>query len=161
MFNIVLLEPEIPANTGNIGRTCVATGCTLHLIKPLGFSMEDKYLRRSGLDYWQDLDVRVYECFDDFMKVAGDTPLFMASTKSSICYADAVYPEGCYLIFGKETKGLPEELLLTPGHTNIRIPMLSDRRSLNLANSVAVILYEAFRQHSYAGLEQKGRFSDG
>ena len=157
-MNIVLLEPEMPANTGNIGRTCVCTGTRLHLIEPLGFLINDKMLRRAGLDYWKDLDVQVYPSFEVFLERNPDCKgrLFMATTKSYRCYADVSYPDGSYLMFGKESAGIPEEILTRYEDCCVRIPMANDRRSLNLANSAAIVLYEALRQHDFAQLEKKG-----
>lgn len=157
MVNIVLLEPEVPANTGNIGRTCVATGSVLHLIEPLGFRITDKMLKRAGLDYWDKLDVRRYLDFQDFLnKNPGAVP-FMATTKAKKIYTDVSYEDGCYIMFGKESAGIPEEILLDYQETAVRIPMYDQIRSLNLGNSVAVILYEALRQQGFKGLEREGQ----
>lgn len=156
-MNIVLLEPEIPANTGNIGRTCVATGTKLHLIKPLGFSLEDKYLKRSGLDYWNKLEVFYYENFNDFLEKNNNPPIFMGTTKAKKTYTEVSYDENSFIMFGKESKGIPEEILLDYRETCIRIPMLSDYRSLNLSNAVAIILYEALRQNNFGGLLKEGQ----
>ncbi|MBR0411341.1 MAG: tRNA (cytidine(34)-2'-O)-methyltransferase [Eubacterium sp.] len=157
MVNIVLLEPEVPANTGNIGRTCVATGSVLHLIEPLGFRINDKMLKRAGLDYWDKLDVRRYLDFQDFLnKNPGAVP-FMATTKAKKIYTDVSYEDGCYIMFGKESAGIPEEILLDYQETAVRIPMYDQIRSLNLGNSVAVILYEALRQQGFKGLEREGQ----
>lgn len=153
MFNIVLVEPEIPANTGNVARTCAVTGCRLHLVKPLGFSIDDKHLKRAGLDYWHLLDVHIYECLDDFLAASDPGLLFYATTKGEEPYTAVNYPAGAYLVFGKETKGLPGELLDSCPERCFRIPMRGEARSLNLSNSVAVIVFEAFRQHGFAGLE--------
>ena len=155
-MNIVLHEPEIPANTGNIGRTCAATGTRLHLIKPLGFSLEEKQLRRAGLDYWKDLDVTVYESFADFLEKNPGARIYMATTKAQKVYTEASYEPDCYLMFGKESAGIPEDLLLKYQETCVRIPMWGDIRSLNLSNSVAVLLYEALRQNGFAGMQTKG-----
>ncbi len=154
MMNIVLLEPEIPANTGNIGRTCVATGSRLHLIKPLGFRLEEKELRRAGLDYWKDLDVSVYENFEDFMQRNPSAKLFMATTKAKKNYAEVRYPDSAYLMFGKESAGLPEELLVQYQECAVRIPMKEEIRSLNLSNSVAIVLYEALRQQDFVHMQR-------
>ncbi len=155
MFNVVLLEPEIPANTGNIVRTCSVTGCSLHLIEPLGFSIDDKHLKRAGLDYWQYLDIHIHKDLDEFMRTVGDTSLlFLATTKGEKCYSEIDYPEGCYLMFGKETKGLPKELLASYPDQCLRIPMCSEVRSINLSNSVAIFVYEALRQHNFSGLKK-------
>ncbi len=156
MMNIVLLEPEIPANTGNIGRTCVATGSRLHLIKPLGFSLEEKELKRAGLDYWKDLDVRVYENFDDFQQRNPGAVLFMATTKAKRNYAEVRYPDSAYLMFGKESAGIPEELLVQHQECAVRIPMREEIRSLNLSNSVAIVLYEALRQQDFVHMQREG-----
>ena len=155
-MNIVLLEPEIPANTGNIGRTCVATGSRLHLIKPLGFRLEEKELRRAGLDYWKDLDVSVYENFEDFMQRNPSAKLFMATTKAKKNYAEVRYPDSAYLMFGKESAGLPEELLVQYQECAVRIPMKEEIRSLNLSNSVAIVLYEALRQQDFVHMQREG-----
>ena len=150
-LNIVLHEPEIPANTGNIGRTCVAVGATLHLIRPLGFSTEDKYLRRSGMDYWRQLDVRYYDSFDDFLRTNGHPPVYMTSSKVTQCYTCVAFPPGAYIMFGKESAGLSPELLRQAAAA-VRIPMLGETRCLNLGSSVAVVIYEALRQQGFAGL---------
>lgn len=156
MMNIVLLEPEIPANTGNIGRTCAATGSRLHLIKPLGFSLEEKELRRAGLDYWKDLDVTVYENFADFLERNRGAQLYMATTKAKKVYTEMAYPDGAYLMFGRESAGIPEEILVDYQETSVRIPMNAEIRSLNLSNSVAVLLYEALRQHDFVHMQTAG-----
>ena len=157
MVHIVLLEPEIPANTGNIGRSCVATGSVLHLIEPLGFQINDKMLKRAGLDYWDKLDVRIYKDFDDFLRKNPGAKLYMATTKARKTYAEVSYEDNCYLVFGKESAGIPEELLLQYPETSIRIPMVKENRSLNLSNAVSIILYEALRQQGFGQLEQKGQ----
>lgn len=156
MMHVVLLEPEIPANTGNIGRTCVSTGAQLHLIKPLGFSLEEKEIRRAGLDYWKDLNVSVYEDYADFLEKNPEARVWYATTKARQCYTDAEFADGDYLMFGKESLGIPEEILVQYPERCIRIPMVKDNRSLNLSNSVAVVLYEALRQLDFPGLEQEG-----
>ena len=156
LYNIVLLEPEIPANTGNIGRSCVATGSRLHLIRPLGFSLDEKHLRRAGLDYWKDLDCSVYDDFADFLRKNPAGRLFFLTTKARRCYTDAAFALDDYLIFGRESAGIPEELLVAHEENCLRIPMVADNRSLNLSNSVAVVLYEALRQQGFAGLETQG-----
>ena len=156
-MNIVLLEPEIPANTGNIGRTCVATGSKLHLIKPLGFSIDDKYLIRSGLDYWNKLDVLYYENFKHFLEKNNNPIIFMGTTKAKKTYTEVSYNENSFIMFGKESKGIPEEILLDYRETCIRIPMLSDYRSLNLSNAVAIVLYEALRQNNFGKLLKEGQ----
>ncbi len=159
MINIVLVEPEIPQNTGNIARTCAATGSALHLVRPLGFEITDKHLKRAGLDYWQFLDLTYHDSLEAFMDKHGGDKLFFASTKSAKNYSDVSYPDGCYILFGKETKGLPEKLLKDNYGDCIRIPMKDDIRSLNLSNSVAVILYEALRQHSFFDLNAVGKIN--
>ncbi len=149
MIHIVLLEPEIPANTGNIGRTCVATNTKLHLIEPLGFSLSEKALKRAGMDYWQQLDVATYVNYEDFLKKNPGAKLFFATTKGRHVYSDAQFTDGCYIVFGKESAGIPEELLKEHPDTCVRIPMCGESRSLNLSNSVAVVLYEALRQQGF------------
>ena len=146
-LNIVLHEPEIPANTGNIGRTCVATGTRLHLIEPLGFSLSEKALKRAGMDYWKDLDVTTYLDYEDFLERNPGAKIYYATTKAPQTYADVKYEDDCFIMFGKESAGIPEEILRDNQETCVRIPMLGETRSLNLSNSVAIILYEAFRQH--------------
>ena len=155
-MNIVLLEPEIPANTGNIGRTCVATGSTLHLIEPLGFQLTEKNIKRAGMDYWKDLDVRRYINYEEFLEINGHPRVYMATTKARKNYTQAVYEKDSYIMFGKESAGIPEEILVDNEETCIRIPMLPDIRSLNLANSVAIVLYEALRQQGFGELEKEG-----
>ena len=157
-LNIVLFEPEIPANTGNIGRTCVATGSRLHLIEPLGFQVNEKAVKRAGLDYWDKLDVTVYDCYRDFLEKnpRAAEKLYMASTKAPRAYTEVSYEPGAYIMFGKESAGIPEELLAEHKETVVRIPMLPDIRSLNLANSVAIVLYEALRRNGFAGMQQEG-----
>ena len=161
-MNIVLLEPEIPSNTGNIGRTCVATGTVLHLIEPLGFLITEKALRRAGMDYWKRLDVRVYKNFEEFFNknirndIYTKTKLWLATTKAKKTYAQAAFGENDFIMFGKESAGIPEELLVENKETCIRIPMLDDIRSLNLANSVSIVLYEALRQQGFKGLMMEG-----
>ncbi len=160
MLNIVLVEPEIPANTGNIARTCAATGSRLHLIRPLGFDISEKAVRRAGLDYWDLLDLTVYDGLDDFWVQHPQPDLWLASTKASQPYTKATFRDNCFLFFGKETAGLPAELLHTHPNRCIRLPMREDARSLNLANSVAVICYEVLRQLDFPGLLDKGRMPD-
>ena len=147
-LNIVLFEPEIPQNTGNIARTCAVTGSRLHLIKPLGFSVKDKYLKRAGLDYWNLVDITYYENFEDFKKRTGNSKVFISTTKGSKFYTDAAYEDECYILFGKETAGLPDYIHREYKENRIRIPMIGDvqARSLNLANSVNIVIYEALRQ---------------
>ena len=152
MFNIVLVEPEIPQNTGNIARSCVVTGSRLHLVRPLGFSLDDAQLKRAGLDYWKDLDVR---CYDGFPEVEAAFPrarFFLLSTHAKRSYADISYRDGDFLVFGKETAGLGPALLARRAGDAVRIPMRPDQRSLNLSNSVAIVLYEALRQNAYSGM---------
>ncbi|MDF2472829.1 MAG: hypothetical protein K0R21_611 [Anaerocolumna sp.] len=156
-MNIVLFEPEIPANTGNIGRTCVATGTRLHLIEPLGFRLNEKEIKRAGMDYWADLDVTVYDNFEDFLERNPGAKLYMATTKAVNVYTEAHYESDCYLMFGKESAGIPEEILMHHKENCIRIPMMGGIRSLNLANSVAVVLYEALRQNNFADMERVGK----
>lgn len=158
MLNIVLHEPEMPANTGNIGRTCVATGTRLHLIEPMGFRLNEKQIKRAGLDYWDKLDVTVYDDFNDFLEKnpEAEGKLYMATTKAKHSYCDVTYPEDCYIMFGKESAGIPEEILVDHEDTCVRIPMLPDIRSLNLSNSVAVVLYEALRQQQFSQMEMEG-----
>ena len=158
-MNIVLLEPEIPQNTGNISRTCAATGATLHLIKPLGFSLDEKSLKRAGLDYWDKLDLKVWENWEDFISHNEGANLWFASTKSAKCYSDVTYGKDDYLVFGKETRGLPEHLLKANYDRCVRIPMRPTLRSLNLSNSVAIVLYEALRQQSFEGLQEEGQLT--
>ena len=155
-MNIVLLEPEIPANTGNIGRTCVATGTTLHLIEPLGFHLNEKNIKRSGMDYWKQVDVRRYADYQDFLEKENPKRIFMATTKAHQLYTDVRYEPDDYIMFGKESAGIPEEILVENESTCIRIPMFDDIRSLNLSNSVAIVLYEALRQQGFAGMQQYG-----
>lgn len=157
MLNIVLHEPEIPSNTGNIGRTCVATGARLHLIEPLGFEITDKALKRAGLDYWPKLDVTTYRDYQDFLDRNPGARLYMATTKSKQKYTDVSYEDNCYIMFGKETAGIPEEILMDNKEGCVRIPMLPGERSLNLSNSVAIVAYEALRQQGFPGLEDKGQ----
>ena len=156
MINIVLLEPEIPANTGNIGRTCVATGTRLHLIEPLGFSLSEKALKRAGMDYWSELDVTTYVNYEDFLARNPGAKLYFATTKGRHIYSDAQYEDNCYIMFGKESAGIPEEILKEHPDTCVRIPMIGETRSLNLSNSVAIVLYEALRQQAFAHMKTKG-----
>ena len=154
MINIVLVEPEIPQNTGNIARTCAVTGSRLHLVRPLGFDISDKAVKRAGLDYWHLVDIHVYENIDSFLEQHGDEKLWLATTKGGRCFTDVSFDEDCWLVFGKETAGLPEWLRLRYPDTCIRIPMREEARSMNIGNSVAVMCYEALRQHGYKGLLQ-------
>ena len=155
-MHIVLHQPEIPANTGNIGRTCVATGTSLHLIEPLGFRIGEKELKRAGMDYWEHLDVTRYINFEDFLEKNPDAKIYMATTKGQHVYTEVNYEPDCYIMFGKESAGIPEEILIKHPDNCIRIPMLDDIRSLNLSNSVAVVLYEALRQNQFAGMLMEG-----
>ena len=156
MLNIVLLEPEIPANTGNIGRTCVAAGARLHLIEPLGFSLSEKALKRAGMDYWKSLDVTTYIDYQDFLDRNPGAKIYMATTKAQKVYTEAAYEPDCYIMFGKESAGIPEEILVENKENCVRIPMIGDIRSLNLGNSDAIILYEALRQNGFKGMEMEG-----
>lgn len=156
MLNIVLHEPEIPANTGNIGRTCVAAGARLHLIEPLGFRLDEKSLKRAGMDYWKDLDVTTYIDYQDFLNRNPGARIYMATTKASAVYTDVRYEPDCYIMFGKESAGIPEEILVEHQETCVRIPMMGEVRSLNLGNSVAIVLYEALRQNGFAGMSTEG-----
>jgi len=151
-FHIVLVEPEIPANTGNIARTCAVTGAHLHLIEPLGFSISDRHLKRAGLDYWPHLGVRTYRNLDEFFAEHAGGKYYFCSTKARTGYCDVRFEDGCYLFFGKETKGLPEELIFSGMGEPIRIPMRPGLRSLNLSNSVSIVLYEALRQNGFPGM---------
>ena len=155
MLEIVLVEPEIPQNTGNIARTCVATGSRLHLVEPLGFSISDRQLKRAGLDYWFDLDLTVWPSLDSWLQAFAGKPVFYATTKAAQTYAEVAYPKDAVLVFGKETRGLPEPLLMARPDRCIRIPMLAESRSLNLANAVAVVAYEALRQQGFQELKQR------
>ena len=155
-LNIVLYEPEIPANTGNIGRTCVATNTRLHLIEPLGFRLDEKSLKRAGMDYWKDLDVTTYIDFDDFMEKNPHAKIYMATTKAPNVYTDVAYEPDCYIMFGKESAGIPEEILVHHKEESIRIPMAGEIRSLNLSNSVAIVLYEALRQNGFENMTKEG-----
>ncbi|MBQ1687819.1 MAG: tRNA (cytidine(34)-2'-O)-methyltransferase [Lachnospiraceae bacterium] len=157
MLNIVLLEPEIPANTGNIGRTCVAAGARLHLIEPMGFRIGQKEVKRAGLDYWDQLDVTVYDNYDDFLKRNHGAKIYMATTKAEHTYAEVSYEEDAYIMFGKESAGIPEEILVEHPDTCVRIPMFGEIRSLNLSNSVAIVLYEALRQNGFMNLKEAGQ----
>ena len=157
-LNIVLVEPEIPQNTGNIARTCAATGSRLHIVKPMGFTIDDRKLKRAGLDYWHLLDITYYENLADFFEKNAGGKFFYFSTKAEHIHSDVVYPDNAYIVFGKETKGLPEELLHDNPDSCVRIPMInnSDARSLNLSNSVAVVAYEAMRQMDFQNLAEAG-----
>ncbi|MCI8992116.1 MAG: tRNA (cytidine(34)-2'-O)-methyltransferase [Eubacterium sp.] len=156
MFHIVLYEPEIPANTGNIGRTCVATGSKLHLIEPLGFRLNEKQIRRAGMDYWQDLDVERYINYADFLEKNPGAKIYYATTKARHIYTEIHYEPDCYFMFGKESAGIPEEVLLQHPDECIRIPMSGETRSLNLSNSAAIVLYEALRQQNFGEMKLTG-----
>ena len=151
-IHVVLFEPEIPQNTGNIARTCAATGSSLHLIKPLGFSLDDKYMKRAGLDYWDLLDIHIYENLGDFYAKNGGAEVYYFSKKARHVYTEVSFPEEVYLMFGKETKGIPEDELKRHFDHTIRLPMREGLRSLNLSNAVAIGVYEALRQHDFEGL---------
>lgn len=155
-MNIVLLEPEIPQNTGNIGRTCVATGTKLHMIEPLGFRLDEKSVRRAGMDYWHSLDKEVYISYRDFREKNPDAKIYMATTKAKKLYTEVAYEPDSYIMFGKESAGIPEEILVENPDNCVRIPMIGDTRSLNLSNSVAIILYEALRQNNFEGMKKEG-----
>lgn len=155
-MNIVLHQPEIPANTGNIGRTCVATGSTLHLIEPLGFRLDEKSIKRAGMDYWDKLDVRRYINYEDFLAKNPGAKIWMATTKAKHCYTDVEFGPDDYIMFGKESAGIPEEILVDNEDTCIRIPMLDEIRSLNLSNSVAIVLYESLRQQNFESMKVEG-----
>ncbi|MCI8371097.1 MAG: tRNA (cytidine(34)-2'-O)-methyltransferase [Lachnospiraceae bacterium] len=155
-MNIILFEPEIPANTGNIGRTCVAAGVKLHLIKPLGFRLDEKAIKRAGMDYWNELDVKTYINFEDFLEKNPQAKIYMATTKARKVYTEVSYEPDCYIMFGKESAGIPEEILVKYEETCIRIPMKDEIRSLNLSNSAAIVLYEALRQNAFAGMQMEG-----
>ena len=156
MFHVVLVEPEIPQNAGNIARTCAATGTSLHMIKPLGFEVSDRYLKRAGLDYWHLVDIHYYDSFAELQEKYPNARFFFFTTKALHRHSDVKFQDGDFLVFGKETKGLPEELLLQHKETCLRIPMFSEARSLNLSNSVAIAVYEALRQTDYQGLLEEG-----
>ena len=155
-LNIVLYEPEIPANTGNIGRTCVATGTKLHLIEPLGFSLSEKALKRAGMDYWSQLEVERYVNYEDFLQRNPGAKIYMATTKAKKIYSEASYEPDCYIMFGKESAGIPEEILVEHPEECVRIPMIGETRSLNLSNSAAIVLYEALRQNQFDHMKLEG-----
>ena len=155
-LNIVLVEPEIPQNTGNIARTCAATGAALHLVRPMGFEPDDKKLKRAGLDYWHLLDITYYDDLNDFLEKTKGGKYFFFSTKGTHRHSDIEYPDNCYLVFGKETRGLPEHLLMQYPEQTLRIPMMDEARSLNLSNSAAIAVYEVLRQWDYPELLNKG-----
>lgn len=158
MFHIVLVEPEIPQNTGNIARTCAVTGAVLHLVEPLGFSVDDRQLKRAGLDYWHLLDVRRYPNIDAFFEKNPDGRYFYLTTKATQAYTEPGFQDGDYFMFGKETRGLPESMLMAHPERCIRIPMREGARSMNLSNAVAVTVFEALRQTDFAGLAEAGQF---
>lgn len=155
-LNVALIEPEIPQNTGNIARTCAATGAALHLVRPLGFEITDRHLKRAGLDYWDKLDLTYYDSLEEFMTVNAGAAMFFYTTKAPRRYTGVTYPDGCFLVFGKETAGLPEALLEAHRDLCVRIPMRPTLRSLNLSNAVAVAVFEALRQWDFPGLESAG-----
>lgn len=155
-MQIVLHQPEIPANTGNIGRTCVATGTPLHLIEPLGFRLDEKAIKRAGMDYWEHLDVHTYVNYEDFVQKNPGAKIWYATTKAKKCYTEVAFGPNDFIMFGKESAGIPEEILVDNEETCIRIPMCGEIRSLNLSNSVAIVLYEALRQNSFGGMEKEG-----
>lgn len=156
MLNVVLFQPEIPANTGNIGRTCVATDTRLHLIEPLGFRLNEKEIKRAGMDYWEHLDVRRYVNYEEFLEKNPNAKIWMATTKAKHVYTDVSYGPDDYIMFGKESAGIPEEILVDNEETCIRIPMLEKIRSLNLSNSVSIVLYEALRQNQFSHMQMQG-----
>lgn len=160
MMHIVLVNPEIPQNTGNIARTCAATGARLHLIEPLGFELSDKYLKRAGLDYWHLMQYEIHPSWEAFCVRYPEAVCHYATTKAPRSYCEAVYGGDDFLVFGRETRGLPEDLLAANYSRCIRIPMRSDARSLNLSNSVAVVLYEALRQQGFPGLKDAGSLTE-
>ena len=156
-MNIVLFEPEMPMNTGNIGRTCVATNTRLHLIEPLGFKLNEKAVKRAGLDYWDKLDVTVYSDYQDFLDKNPGAKIYMATTKAHKVYTEPEYEPDCYIMFGKESAGIPEEILMEHKDNCVRIPMINEIRSLNLSNSVAIVLYEALRQNHFDHMQLQGQ----
>ena len=155
-IHVVLYEPEIPQNTGNIARTCAATGSSLHLIEPLGFSLEDKYMKRAGLDYWDKLDLHVYKNYEEFVEKNPGADVYYLSKKANRVYSEIAYPKDVYLMFGKETKGIPEAILKQHEEKCLRMPMREGLRSLNLSNAVAIAVYEVLRQHGFEDLETDG-----
>lgn len=162
IINIVLVEPQIPQNTGNIARTCAVTGARLHLVKPMGFTVDDKKLKHAGLDYWHMLDITYYDSLDDFLEQHSNESenFYFFSTKSKKVYSDVAYPDNCYLFFGREDAGLPESLLLKNREKCVRMPMISEARSLNLSNSVAIGVYEVLRQWNFPKLQNFGTLFD-
>ena len=157
MFNIVLYQPEIPQNTGNIARTCAATGSRLHIVKPMGFEIDDKKLKRAGLDYWHLLDINYYDSFSELFEKHRDAKFFFATTKGGQVYSEFDIPDGSFLVFGKETKGLPEELIIKNRKNAVRVPMIENARSLNLSNTVAIACYEVLRQWEFPELKNNGQ----
>ena len=155
-LNLVLVEPEIPQNTGNIARTCAATGARLHIVKPMGFAIDDRKLKRAGLDYWYLLDITYYESLDDFFEQNKGGRFYFFSTKGTHVYSDVRFPDNCFLLFGKETRGLPEHVLMEHPDETLRLPMISEARSLNLSNSVAIAAYEVLRQWDFPALQNQG-----
>lgn len=155
-MHIVLHQPEIPANTGNIGRTCVATGTSLHLIEPLGFRLDEKAIKRAGMDYWEHLDVHNYINYEDFLAKNPSAKIWFATTKAKYSYSEVEFGPDDFIMFGKESAGIPEEILVENPEKCIRIPMKPEIRSLNLSNSVAIVLYEALRQNNFEGMEREG-----
>ena len=160
MFNIVLVEPEIPQNTGNIVRTCAATGCKLHLVRPLGFDTSDKYLKRAGLDYWSAVDITYYDSFEELKNKYPASTFYLFTTKGRKVYSDAKFKDGDFLVFGKETKGLPEPLLKAHPEDCLRVPMIGEIRSLNLSNTVALAVYEGLKQSDFKGFNLKGQLHE-
>lgn len=158
-MNIVLFEPEMPANTGNIGRTCAATNTRLHLIEPLGFKLSEKAIKRAGLDYWDKLDVTIYSDYQDFLNRNPEAKIYMATTKAPNVYTAITYEPDCYIMFGKESAGIPEEILVKNQDACVRIPMWGDIRSLNLSNSVSIVLYEALRQNGFEQMTKQGQLT--
>ncbi len=159
-INIVMVCPQIPQNTGNVARTCAATGARLHLVGPMGFKADDRKLKRAGLDYWEHLDITYYKDLDDFLQRNPQGPFFYFSTKARHVYSDVSYPDGCFLLFGAETTGLPEELLLRNPDSCVRLPMMQGLRSLNLSNTVAVAVYEVLRQWDFPALQNEGSLTE-
>lgn len=158
-INIVLHEPEIPQNTGNIARTCAATGASLHIIRPMGFTVDDKKLKRAGLDYWDKLDITYYDSLEDFRHSHPDAVVYYYTTKAPRKYTDVIYPDNTFIMFGKESRGLPEELLHSDKEHCVRIPMRDSLRSLNLSNSVAIAVYEILRQHGFENMQECGKLT--
>ncbi len=159
-LNIVLYSPEIPQNTGNISRTCAVTGAALHIIRPIGFEISDRTLKRAGLDYWDKLDVTYYDSYDEFVEKHKNAEFYYFSAKGKLCYTDVEYPDGCFLVFGRESVGLPEELVRKNAERSVRIPMKKTLRCLNLSNSVAIAAYEVYRQSGFSDFEKQGQFGD-